>query len=98
MMEDTEDKKLWTPQIITGGKGPTEGGNWLNSLDVGTVFLVKSKKGDPGLQLFRLVWKKKKAVRLENPENPNEFGFFDSDLFCKFFDFFVEMDTVENDD
>jgi hypothetical protein len=45
-VEELEKKNvthLWTPRVVTGGKGPT-GSNWLAQLREGTVFLVKPKQ------------------------------------------------------
>lgn len=97
-------EKLWTPQVITGGKEPPmiTGENWLISLDIGDVFLVKKRTPMTGanpldrlvLQLFELEWKKGKAVRLRNPEGADPAVFFDSDEFCKMFDKFEQMGEV----
>lgn len=95
-------EKLWTPQVITGGKEPPmiTGENWLISLDIGDVFLVKKRNCSPGtpeallLALYELEWKKGKAVRLKNPETQDPSMFFDSTEFCRMFDKFEQMGEV----
>jgi hypothetical protein len=79
VVEDIEEQEKgkvlvpWTPRLITGGKGPT-GTNWLISLSVGSVFLVKPKSsGGFALGQFHLLHKLDKACHLmDNLSNPAE--------------------------
>jgi hypothetical protein len=70
LTEDFEEQKdknvtnLWTPRVITGGKGPP-GHNWLSGMKVGSVFLVKPKSsGGFALGQFHMLHKFDKACHL----------------------------------
>lgn len=55
---------LWTPRVITGGKGGP-GHNWLSDLKEGTVFLVEPKQsGSFALGQFHLLHKLDNACHL----------------------------------
>lgn len=87
--EETEEISKVVPlQLITGGKG---GGDWLNNLEIGTIFLVKLKARNIGqntmvLGQYEIVQKvPNKAVLLYNGLEKN-LSWFDPRLFSNSFD------------
>lgn len=66
---DTEYLKL-----VTGGKGPTDDGNWLSQLPNGTMFLVEEKQvtRNPSLGQFVIVEKTPRSVLLMSPDQPGK--------------------------
>ena len=93
--EEEENVVTFTPKLITGGKEPPEGSNWLDRIALGTVFLVryKTNPAEYVLGLFRLMHKTDRSVGLQSPTVPHTI-WVNPNRFCNVFDLHEDLGTL----
>lgn len=91
--------ETWKPRLITGGKEiipPSQ--DWLWDLDIGTVFFCKSKKTPILLHIYVITAKLEqngnRMMRLENPENPEQYIPVDTRDFSREYTFHMRLEAT----
>lgn len=96
--EEEKERKPVTLKVV-GGKEPPEDGNYFTDMEIGTIFLVRSKQNlsDYNLGLFRLEQKTPKSAILRTPSIPQSLYIIPIN-FCKIWSLYEVQGIIEDKD
>ena len=93
-----EEENMLEGKLLTGGKGPSDSTNWLENLEIGTIFLIEDRQSaDFNLGHFKLVDKTEKACILASSVLPQPV-FVNSFRFCQKYRLFEDLGTIKEEE